>query len=409
MLHSPAFSSPRITDPAFAQNLRISQLASISATGLSSSVPARTSVNHPRAFSPAIDPAPTTSWTFPGQGNWFDPEDWSNGVPASTSTAIVAHGGTALIEPVGDSKAFSVTAKVGSLTIGSITGAGGNVIEDNGSLDVFQSLTVQANGSLKSLTGTAVNVFHGGTVTNSGTIIGIGGAIEMDHGGTVDNNQNAVISGQISVGSSNYGIRGGNTVTGTGVMHVLNSGSISGGTAIVLMAGGTILNNATGTIEGIGGGGVGIQTHGAQVYITNSGAISANSSGVIIGAGGSLTNEAGGSITGTTEQAIILTGRNESIINGGTITGGKGVAIDATLSSGNTIFSNGGTVNGSVELGAGVNTVTLVTGATIKGDLNLGPNSGNELILDGPIEETISQAVTGAISGLGSLSVQGGT
>ena len=89
---------------------------------------------------------------------------------------------------------------------------------------------------------------------------------------------------------------------------MFNSGSISGGTAIVLMAGGTIVNNATGKIDGIGGGGVGIQTHGAPVDITNSGAISANSTGIIIGAGGSLTNEAGGSITGTTEQAIILTG-----------------------------------------------------------------------------------------------------
>ena len=168
-------------------------------------------------------------------------------------------------------------------------------------------------------------------------------------------------------------------------MLVFNSGTISGGIGI-LQAGGIIANDTTGKIEGIGTGGVGIQTHGAPVDITNSGAISANSTGVIIGAGGGLTNEAGG-----------------------TITGGNGVAIDATLSSGNTIFSNGGTVNGSVELGAGVNTVTLVTGAAIKGDLNLGPNSGNELILDGPIEETISQAVSGAISGLGSLSVQGGT
>jgi uncharacterized protein with beta-barrel porin domain len=360
------------------------------------------------ALNPAVTAGSSSDWTNPATGNWFFSTNWSNGVPNSTSVVVVANGGTALIQPTpsptippgtkrskrvttGSARPnltkATVTAKVGSLTIGSINGPGGTVIENKGGiLDVFQSLTVQANGTLKSLTGTAVNIFHRGTVTNSGTIIGIGGAIEMDSGGTINNNQNAVISGQISAGSSNYGIRGGNTVTGTGVTHVFNSGSISGGTGILLQAGGTIVNNATGTIEGIGGAGVGIQTHGAQVDITNSGAISANSTAVIIGAGGSLTNEAGG-----------------------TITGGKGVAIDATLSSGNTTFSNGGTVNGSVELGAGANTVTLVTGGSIKGDLNLGPNSGNELILDGPIEETISQAVTGAISGLGSLSVQGGT
>jgi outer membrane autotransporter protein len=385
--------------------------------------------SHGTALNPTITAGAATNWINPGISNWFNSGNWSNGVPISTSVVVVADGGTAQIQPTpsptippGTKRARRittgsatpnltkrVTAQVGSITIGSINGPGGTVIENKGILDVFQSLTVQANGTLKSLTGTAANVLHGGTVTNSGTIIGRGGAIEMDGGGTVNNNQNGVISGQLSLGSPDYGIRGGNTVTGKGVMHVFNSGTISGGTGILLQAGGTIVNNTTGKIEGIGGGGVGIQTHGAQVDITNAGAITANSTGVIIGAGGSLTNEAGGSITGTTEQAIILTGGNESIINLGTITGGKSVAIDATLSSGNAIFSNGGTVNGSVELGAGVNTVTLVTGGTIKGDLNLGPNSGNELILDGPIEERISQAVTGAISGLGSLSVQGGT
>src|SRR5258708_28116172 len=69
----------------------------------------------------------------------------------------------------------------------------------------------------------------------------------------------------------------------------------------------------------------------------------------------------------------------------------------------------GGPATGSLDRGAGVNSVPLVTGGTVKGDWNLGENSGNEIILDGRIEETISQAVTGAISGLGSLSVQGGT
>jgi uncharacterized protein with beta-barrel porin domain len=363
--------------------------------------------SHGTALPVAVTAGAATNWSNPGTSNWFNSRNWSNGVPTSTSAVVVANGGTAKIQPTpsptvppGTKPAkrittgsatpnltkTRVTAQVGSLTIGSINGPGGTVIEKKGFLDVFQSLTVGANGTLKSLTGTAAKVFHVGTVTNSGTITGIGGAIEMGNGGTVFNNQNAVISGQISLGSSNYGIRGGNAVTGTGLMLVLNSGSISGGTGILLQAGGTIANNTTGKIEGIGGGGVGIQTEGAPVDIANSGAISANSTGVIIGAGGSLTNEAGG-----------------------TITGGKGVAVDATLSSGNTIFSNGGTVNGSVELGSGVNTVTLVTGGIVKGDLNLGPNSGNELILDGPIEETISQAVSGAISGLGSLSVQGGT
>jgi uncharacterized protein with beta-barrel porin domain len=358
-LDLPGLSSPSMVETHFGGNLHLTPLTP-NAIVQFSSASANLGNSHGTALNPAITAGSPTSWTNPATGNWFFSTNWSNGVPTSTSAAVVADGGTAQIQPTpsptvppGTKRAkrittasvrpnltkATVTAQVGSLTIGSTNGPGGTVIESKGAvLDVFQSLTVEANGTLKSLTGPAAFIFKGGTVTNSGTIIGIGGAIEMDGGGTVNNNQNAIISGKISLGSSDYGIRGGNAATGTGVMHVFNSGSISGGTGIVLFAGGTIVNNATGTI-----------------------------------------------------------------------TGGKGVAIDATLSSGNTIFSNGGTVNGSVELGAGANTVTLVTGGTIKGDLNLGPNSGNELILDGPIAETISQAVTGAISGLGSLSMQGGT
>src|SRR5260221_10321369 len=258
---------------------------------------------HGAALNPAITTGSPTNWTNPATGNLFLSTNWSSGVPNSTSVVVVANGGTAQIQPTpsptappGTKRAkrittgtatpnltkTPVTAPVGSLTIGSINGPGGTVIENKRILDVFQNLTVQANGTLKSLTGTAAKVLHGGTVTNSGTIIGIGGGIEMDGGGTVNNNQNAVISGEISPGSSGFGIRGGNTVTGTGAMHGFNSGSISGGTGIVLMAGGTIVNNATGKIEGIGGAGGGIQTHWAPVEITNSGAISANSTGGII-------------------------------------------------------------------------------------------------------------------------------
>jgi outer membrane autotransporter protein len=159
-----------------------------------------------------------------------------------------------------------------------------------------------------------------------------------------------------------------------------------------------------GTLKGLSGPAVFILNGGT---VTNSGIISGTTNGVIFTAGGTLINEAGGSITTTTGPAITVESGNQTITNLGTITGGNGVAIDTTSSSGNTTLSNSATITGSVELGAGSNTVTLITGGTIGGDLNLGSNTASRLVLDGSGQQTISQAVTGTITDFGSLTKQG--
>jgi uncharacterized protein with beta-barrel porin domain len=135
--------------------------------------------------------------------------------------------------------------------------------------------------------------------------------------------------------------------------------------------------------------------------------ISGLTNGVIFTNGGTLINQAGGSITTTTGQAILVEAGNETITNLGTITGGNGFAIDTTLSSGSATISNMGTINGNVELGAGSNTVTLLPGGLINGNLNLGSNPGSRLVLDGSSQLAISQAVIGTISNPGSLTKQG--
>jgi uncharacterized protein with beta-barrel porin domain len=415
-------TSPGIAPTEFSDNFHIPLLTPTNAVLRPSLDSASFIDNRGKLLNPAIA-GPNTDWANPGTGNWFVSTNWSNGIPNSTATAVVANGGTAVVEasptpppdcksanrieirsPQSNAAQKTATAQVGTLIIGSLNGPGGTVIiGPGGILDVFQSLTVEANGSLRSLTGRAVYVLHGGTVTNSGTIMGAGTALEMDGGGTVDNNQNALISG----GSSSYGIRAGNVKTGTGVLDLVNSGTISGGTGVLLQAGGTILNNSTGKIEGLDGTGMGIQTTGAPVNIKNFGIVSGNVDGISIGSGVTLINEAGGSITAKTERAILVLGGSASIANFGAITGGNGVAIDTTLSKGNTSVSNAGTVNGSVELGDGINTVTLLTGGIINGNLDLGSNTASRLILDGSGQQLLTTAVTGTITDLGSLTKQG--
>ncbi|MBV8276810.1 MAG: autotransporter domain-containing protein [Verrucomicrobia bacterium] len=290
-------------------------------------------------MNPAPVPGPTTNFANPAAGNWFLSKNWSNGVPNSTSSAVVANGGKAIIEatptptppptptptptptPPPDGKPakrkaagstrseasqVNATAQVGTLTIGSVNGLGGTVIDagPHAVLDIFQSLTVEANGTLKSLSGPAVFILNGGTVTNLGVI-------------------------------------------------------------------------------------------------------SSETEGIVFTDGGTLLNEAGGSISTATGTAIVVESGNENVTNLGTITGGNGIAIDATASSGNTTLTNAGIINGNVELGSGTNLVALITGSDLKGSLNLGTNSGSGLVLDGSGQEALSQAVTGTITDPGSLTKQG--
>jgi outer membrane autotransporter protein len=281
---------------------------------------------HERSIDPAAIPGPATNWQNPSTGNWFVSRNWTNGLPNSSSSATVANGGTAVVEatptpsPPPDSKAAktrnrgsvrsnasvaSTTAQVGSLTIGSLNGLGGTVlVGPGGILDVFQSLDVEANGTLKGLAGPAAFILNGGSATNLG-----------------------VISGQTD--------------------------------------------------------------------------------GLIFVNGGTLLNAVGGSITAVTGTGVVLEAGNATITNLGTITGGGGIAIDTTSSAGNIALTNAGTINGNVVLGNGTNTVTLITGSNLKGNLNLGTNSGSGLVLDGSGQETLSEAITGTITDPGSLTKQG--
>jgi uncharacterized protein with beta-barrel porin domain len=331
-LNLQGLSSPQVADMDLGGDFHISLLTPGDTFVRSSSDSTTFNDRHAKSFDPAPAPGPATNWRNPSTANWFVSNNWSNGVPNSTSSAVVANGGTAVIQatptptptpscspsPPPDAKtargknstsatsnasAGPATAQVGTLTIGSVNGLGGTVIVGNGGqLDIFQSLTVEANGTLKSLSGPAAFVLNGGSVTNLGTITGQTNGLIFTDGGTL-----------------------------------MNAGSI-------------FANNGS---------------------------------------------------------AIIVDQGNATIFNSGKITDTGGAAIDTTSSSGNTDLTNIGTINGNVKLGTGSNTVTLFTGSTITGNLDLGSNTASQLILDGFGQQLLSEAVTGTITDLGSLTKQG--
>ncbi len=102
--------------------------------------------------------AQTTVWTD-GTGDWFNPGNWSAGVPDSSATAQISNGGTSQITSGG--------AAAGFVEMG--VGAG-----DTGTLSISVAGTLQDDGAIyigEDGTGTLF-IIGGGTVTSGEFLMG---------------------------------------------------------------------------------------------------------------------------------------------------------------------------------------------------------------------------------------------
>jgi uncharacterized protein with beta-barrel porin domain len=440
----PELTSSRITGIGLNANLRVSPVASRlispSLTAHPSLAPASVVVSHGKALDPAIVAAFSTQWTLSSTGSWFDSENWSNGIPTKNSTAVVDDGGTAVIgESGGESDPSpdvgSLTAEVGNLTIGSLSGPGGTVfIDKGGSLEVFRSLTVEANGTLTSIVGPAVFIMNGGSVFNSGSITGATNGVEMDAGGSVINNAGGKIMGGLSVPSdftfaaimvsggagniSNSGTisgecgivlnNGGQIINNAGGIiegHALNENGFDSntGSAILLVSGGTVMNRAGGTIEGIGQDSWGIKSFFGPVNITNFGVISGNVNAINVNDGGMFINEAGASITSTIFQPVAVTDTGtETIINYGTISSSfGGIGFGPGNATGSVTNNAGGIIQGT-----GPNSFGISAGSTnlFVQVTNSGTISGTKgIVLAGG--GTVANNPGGVITGTGGVAI----
>ncbi|MGJ5175655.1 autotransporter outer membrane beta-barrel domain-containing protein [Bradyrhizobium oligotrophicum] len=203
-----------------------------------------------------------------------------------------------------------------------------------------------ATGATVSGTNAGINI-HDGSIFNSGSIIGTSLEGIQGYNLAIVNAAGATITG------NNNGIQG------YTAFIIVNSGTISGSTAIISPFGsGIITNNAggliTGTNYGISGG------NGVQA-IYNAGTIDGGSIGVAA-YNGSL------------------------IANAGTISGGI-FSIEITGSS----IINAGTINGVVSLTGASNTLTLLPGSVINGNVAGSPNNTLQLGGSGSATFDISQ------------------
>ena len=210
------------------------------------------------------------------------------------------------------------------------------------------------------------------TVTNAGYIGGGYAGVAM-YGGTVSNASGGLITG----GHSGIAMATTGTVTNSGTIvdtgTYLNNDDFRNA-AITLYGGGTVINNAGGTILATYSntlvndfGGIGVFSTLGGASVDNSGLIQGGAGIGLVG-GGTITNESGGLINGTFVGAYIA-GTYATVINhqGATIEGGElGVALfgpegpDSTLAQ-STTLDNAGAIYGE---GFGV----VTTGGTLRNE-----------------------------------------
>ena len=305
---------------------------------------------------------------------------------------------------------------------------GGQAIDFDAVANTVSSIEIinTATGVLQSFGQDAIRPGQGAVVTNAGLIFSDGPANNSYDGvdwqgrsGTVVNQASGTISGlrhgitsDVAVNVTNAGIilgRNGSGVGSDGTGTVVNTGTITGrwdgvatngdGDGVDIDFIGSVTNS--GTIEGLSATGVdsGGRPNSAEGIAMGGGTILNNAGATIFGAGNAIlinhdTNAGGvadgattitnaGTIRATTGRAISLVGTfDDTITNAGTITGGTAGAIDMGAGNDTLNLLTGSIVTGLVDGGSGTDIVNLGGSGTgsFAGAVNferLAVNTGN--------------------------------
>lgn len=289
-----------------------------------------------------------------------------SGVSLKQNSSAVVADTLIHVANVGSITAPTLAVDASGLRPGTLVGVtidGGNLTSTADSSNVVRAFA--SNGP------SALVTVNGGVITNAGTTFGSAVASQV-----------ALPSG--TLGDASVVINGGVVqALGTGSAGVINqvSGANATGTALVTVNGGSV----SGQLQGIrstntGRGLAAVQMSGGSVS-----AAGPNSDGLFVLAttnGSFRADLNGGTVTGGSGFGAAL---HTSARNGGVINVGAGAVLNAGPSgvairngdqntdgvdeiAGNVAMTLGGTINGSVLMGAGTDTLTI-TGGSINGNL----------------------------------------
>jgi hypothetical protein len=230
------------------------------------------------------------------------------------------------------------------------------------------------------------------TVTNSGTITASSGIIL---GGSVSNNATGSI-----VATTGFAIR----LPSGGAVTILNAGTISSETNNAMFfengTNGSLTNNSGGVITSGDIGHSAVFATG-RISVSNTDQIFGVTTGINLSAGGSILNT--GFITGQGGSAVTISvGGTATIVNSGTISSSSGAGIDFETPTSGSVTNNPGAViaGGSGHSGilGGTCNITVSNQGTINGPVNLGSGSN-----------TVTLFTVGRINGALNLGPNSGT
>jgi YVTN family beta-propeller protein len=335
----------------------------------------------------------TDNWIGGASGNWSNSENWSNGVPNSSSVNVCINDGNSSPSQV----TLDITASVGALYIdsgSSLTISNNNALFTYGNISNAGQIFVSAAANNTFLVSAAtISLAGGGTVTLSTTGAGTPALSTANGAQTLTNVDNTV--------------QGPGVIGWNGLILVNQAGGVinANSTAGALLINSSGITNQ-GLLEATGGGTLNLE----NTYSNAGGRILANGSGSsveLINAtvrGGTLTGSGGGIVGTSANVTATLDGSSQ-----GTLT-----IVGTYVGTNNTVTYLQGTINntGTIQVNAtGNNTfLTAAAGATLTGGgvvtLTESGAGGNAAISDANGQQTLTNA-NNTLQGVGIIGWNG--
>ncbi|MGA1829553.1 autotransporter outer membrane beta-barrel domain-containing protein [Rhizobium wenxiniae] len=299
---------------------------------------------------PAAASAQST-WTGSSDNDFSNGANWTPAAPGATGSAAIGSGAPTVST---DTTVSTVDVSGGTLHVDAdLSAAGGTSVSDPGRIEISTggrlSSDVGMSGGNLANSGTLDGDLHmtGGETVNDGTIIGTATIddgkltnnfvvtdVDVSAAAEFVNNSGAEAGNVTSAGtSSNAGTI--TSLTNTGGSFTNNSGGrITGDTNVI---GGTVTNNFVVTYVDVAAAAIFVNNSSATAgAVTNAGTSSnAGTIASLTNTGGTFTNNAGGTITGTT------------VISGGTLTNNF-VVTDVDVAAAAIFVNNTGATAGDV-------------------------------------------------------------
>ncbi|MBB4348404.1 MULTISPECIES: autotransporter outer membrane beta-barrel domain-containing protein [Rhizobiaceae] len=340
---------------------------------------------------PAAASAQST-WTGTSDNDFSNGANWTPAAPGATGSAAIGSGAPTVST---DTTVSTVDVSGGTLHVDAdLSAAGGTSLADPGRIEISTggrlSSDVGMSGGNLANSGTLDGNLHmtGGETVNDGTITGTATIddgkltnnfvvtnVDVSAAAEFVNNSGAEAGNVTSAGtSSNAGTI--TSLTNTGGSFTNNSGGrITGDTNVI---GGTVTNNFVVTYVDVAAAAIFVNNSGATASaVTNAGTSSnAGTIASLTNTGGTFTNNAGGTITGTT------------VISGGTLTNNFVVTdVDvaaAAIFVNNTGASAGDVTNAGNSSNAGTIASLTNTGGTFTNN-DGGTITGNTVVSGGTL------------------------